>query len=173
MAEFITLTYRALADRLGVSLPAAKARVRRAKWSVSLGNDGVAIVRVPEDDLRDAERGTEGDTTPLRKSESARTQPDIAQTVSDAGQVMSDVFRLFENERERSIALEAEVRDLSVRLARSEALLEAEKARAERAEMAGRSHHEPSPKPTTEPATKPDASKQTRSLFHRFLRKVT
>jgi hypothetical protein len=41
------MTYRGIAEQLGVSIEAAKARVRRAGWRVERGNDGRALVIVP------------------------------------------------------------------------------------------------------------------------------
>jgi hypothetical protein len=41
------LTYRELATSLGVSLPAAEARVRRGRWVKRPGNDGTMRVAVP------------------------------------------------------------------------------------------------------------------------------
>ena len=48
------LTYREIADRLGVSIPAAKMRAKRNAWGVTRGNDGKAHVTVPSDALSDA-----------------------------------------------------------------------------------------------------------------------
>jgi hypothetical protein len=47
MADMRWLSYRELADIWGVALPAAKARVRRARWRRQVGNDGVGRVEVP------------------------------------------------------------------------------------------------------------------------------
>ena len=53
--DHVTLTYRELADRLGLSLDAAKSlgkrRARSGRWSRWTGNDGTARLRVPVDDL--------------------------------------------------------------------------------------------------------------------------
>ena len=48
------LTYREIADRLGVSIPAAKMRAKRNALGVTRGNDGKARVTVPSDALSDA-----------------------------------------------------------------------------------------------------------------------
>lgn len=42
------VTYQQLADRWGVSVPAAKARVRRYRWGRRTGNDGLVIVTIPD-----------------------------------------------------------------------------------------------------------------------------
>ena len=34
------MSYRELADALGIALPAAKARTRRGRWAKRQGNDG-------------------------------------------------------------------------------------------------------------------------------------
>lgn len=46
-----TLTYRELAMRLGVSLPAAKMRVTRNGWTRMKGNDGKTRVQVPTTEI--------------------------------------------------------------------------------------------------------------------------
>jgi hypothetical protein len=54
-----TLTYRELAERLGIGLKAAKARAKRhedaGRWFRFQGNDGKTHVRVPVEDLENAE----------------------------------------------------------------------------------------------------------------------
>jgi len=42
------VSYQQLADRWGVSVPAAKARVRRYRWGRRTGNDGLVIVTIPD-----------------------------------------------------------------------------------------------------------------------------
>lgn len=42
-------TYQELAEKWGVTVPAAKQRVRRAGWKRGKGNDGIVRVLVPED----------------------------------------------------------------------------------------------------------------------------
>jgi hypothetical protein len=43
------LTYRELADRLGVSVEAARRRALRARWAKQAGNDGRSRVLLPDD----------------------------------------------------------------------------------------------------------------------------
>lgn len=50
----VALSYRELADRLGVALGAAKARARRGGWARLPGNDGTMRVQVPTAALRDS-----------------------------------------------------------------------------------------------------------------------
>jgi hypothetical protein len=66
--DFQWLTYRELADALGITYRAAEARARRnvrsGKWAVRRDNDGAraARVRVPAADLEAARQGTPGNT---------------------------------------------------------------------------------------------------------------
>jgi len=48
------LTYSEIANRIGVSIPAAKMRAKRNAWGVTRGNDGKVRVTVPSDALSDA-----------------------------------------------------------------------------------------------------------------------
>jgi hypothetical protein len=53
----VRLTYEELGERLGLSLAAARMRVRRRRWPVTRGNDGKARVNVDEAELNaEAER---------------------------------------------------------------------------------------------------------------------
>ncbi|GAP24914.1 hypothetical protein GLF_1796 [Gluconobacter frateurii NBRC 101659] len=45
-------TYQELAEQWGITVPAAKQRVRRAGWKRGRGNDGIVRVLVPEDTER-------------------------------------------------------------------------------------------------------------------------
>jgi len=42
------VSYQQLADRWAVTVPAAKARVRRYRWHRQAGNDGLVIVTIPD-----------------------------------------------------------------------------------------------------------------------------
>lgn len=42
-------TYQELSEKWGITIPAAKQRVRRAGWKRGKGNDGIVRVLVPED----------------------------------------------------------------------------------------------------------------------------
>lgn len=134
MSKFSVLTYRDLADRLGVSLGAAKARVRRAKWSVSMGNDGVAQVKIPNDDLQDMERGSHSVRTHDVATIKPENLPESEWRSGDTNIALQEAFRLLEAERERSSALEVEARNLIARAVAAETLAEAEKRRADKAE---------------------------------------
>lgn len=54
MGQTVNLTYRELADRLGISFDAAKSRARRAKWPKIRGNDDAIRLLIPFDDLQAA-----------------------------------------------------------------------------------------------------------------------
>jgi len=45
-------TYQELAEQWGITVPAAKQRVRRAGWKRGRGNDGIVRVLIPEDTER-------------------------------------------------------------------------------------------------------------------------
>jgi hypothetical protein len=50
-ADEALLTYRQLAERLGITPDSARSKARRRRWNVTLDNQGVARVRVPLDAL--------------------------------------------------------------------------------------------------------------------------
>ncbi len=53
-ADEALLTYRQLAERLGITPDSARSKARRRRWSITLDNQGIARVRVPLDALPDA-----------------------------------------------------------------------------------------------------------------------
>jgi len=65
------LTYREIADRLGVSIPAAKMRAKRNALGVTRGNDGKARVTVPSDALSDSR-------PPSKKASGSSPKRDVA-----------------------------------------------------------------------------------------------
>lgn len=78
MGETLTLSYRELADHLGISFDAAKSRARRAKWPKIRGNDDAIRLLIPVEDLQSAEvRRHRSDTTDTPK------QPVHVDTPSD------------------------------------------------------------------------------------------
>ena len=66
------LTYQEAGDRLGVSPEAARAKAARRRWRRQIGNDGLARVRIPED-----ERAA-GDRQVTTRSREASDRPLIA-----------------------------------------------------------------------------------------------
>jgi hypothetical protein len=79
------MTYRELAEELGISLRAAEARARRqvraGRWHQRNHNDALktAMVKVPRADLETMRKGTAGDTAP--------TTPGGAASVAQGGTV--------------------------------------------------------------------------------------
>lgn len=49
--DTVSLTYEEIADRLNISLPSARQKVRRNRWMKTKGNDGKVRVSVPREDL--------------------------------------------------------------------------------------------------------------------------
>lgn len=70
-------TYQELADHWGVTVPAAKQRVRRAGWKRLKGNDGVVRVIIPEDTERMVT------TVPLEKEAENKALETLRDTVSN------------------------------------------------------------------------------------------
>lgn len=70
--QTIRLSYSELADRLGISLEAAKQRARRGGWRREQGNDGQVYTWVPEEALSVAPRRskTENDDTTTEPEQS-------------------------------------------------------------------------------------------------------
>src|SRR3954453_19315631 len=52
------MTYREIAQQLGISLPAAEARARRGRWTKRPGNDGTMRIAVPASVLEPAHEAT-------------------------------------------------------------------------------------------------------------------
>ena len=53
----LSLSYRELGERLSVNPEAARAVARRRRWKRVIGNDGLARIFVPPDDLDDVRGG--------------------------------------------------------------------------------------------------------------------
>ena len=62
--ETVVLTYRELAERLGIKPASAKARALRNRWHTTAGNDGLARVAVPVSALERPETAAEPKTEP-------------------------------------------------------------------------------------------------------------
>lgn len=131
-----TLAYRELANRLGISVKAAKARAKRhedaGRWFRFQGNDGRVRVRVPVQDLESAQHAQPDEAAPVGDHGAGHAQPPADEgwtaykAATDA--VIEDLRgRLDAAERARGEAL-AEAR---------QARQEAEAARVEAAELRG------------------------------------
>ena len=172
MSKHLLLTYRDLADRLGISIGAAKARVRRAKWSVIVGNDGVAQIRIPTDDLQDMDRSMNEVRSPATAKENPKKQPISEGTTQDTSTPLVEALRLLAAERERSFALEADARNLTARLAVAETLVDFERERADKAEAALSALPDPATHPDPDPATYPPNVVGKSTVFSALLRKM-
>ena len=80
------LTYRQIADRLGLSVDAARARVRRAQWLKITDNHGTVRVSVPVDALTPPNKGGERtpeqeETTTLNGSPADGVNTELADTL--------------------------------------------------------------------------------------------
>ncbi len=106
------LTYRELANRLGVGVEAARRRAQRACWSRQHGNDGKTRVHLPDDYEIERRPDGAGAVLPLH--------PDGA-------------LDAISPERETIAALEGHVATLKADVERLEADLAAERARTEKA----------------------------------------
>lgn len=49
--DYESLTYKELADRLGVKIESARKQVQRKRWQRVTGNDGTVRIQVPMDEL--------------------------------------------------------------------------------------------------------------------------
>jgi len=131
-----TLAYRELADRLGISVKAAKARAKRhedaGRWFRFQGNDGRVRVRVPVQDLESAEPSQPHEADPVGDHGADHAQPP-ADNGWTAYKAATDA--VIEDLRGRLDAAER-ARDDAVADAR-QARQEAEAARVEAAELRG------------------------------------
>jgi len=59
--ETITLTYRELAEKLGIKLESARKTAQRKHWNRTAGNDGTVRVHVPVEEFR-SPRDSTGDS---------------------------------------------------------------------------------------------------------------
>jgi hypothetical protein len=121
------LTYSELADRLGVSVQAARRRVLRSRWSRQRGNDGKARVLLPSD--------VEVEPAPARRHDSASdADAHGAATIAALESHIKTLQEELATERERSGAQLAAARaDLAAEWQRAAALLAAEQARTTQA----------------------------------------
>ena len=114
-------TYQELAEQWGITVPAAKQRVRRAGWKRGRGNDGIVRVLVPEDTER-----IETTVSPIKPAENQAlaTLRDTVEnltgaTVKQAQRIEDLTTALLDSQeknavlRERLAALEAQKKPLT------------------------------------------------------------
>lgn len=138
-----TLTYRQLADALGISLRAAEARARRrirqGQWRAIKGNDGTARFVIPLAELEAERIPTAGDTRPHAKG---TTEGDTHPHAPDLAELQAVLARLTEQtatelREARALADQraAELAELRERTARTEAERDHARTERERAEQ--------------------------------------
>jgi len=151
-------TYQELASHWRVSVPAAKARVRRSRWPRITSNDGSVTVDVPNEALR----------------EHATPEPVAADSPVESGNLTATLATLAEAHRETLQQL-ADTRD---KLDAATAALLAEKDRTAelRVRIAELEATQKQPEPATLPPPPPESSPNTvagiyppRSLLQRIL----
>lgn len=96
------LTYRQIADRLGLSVDAARARVRRAQWLKITDNHGTVRVSVPVEALLPLNKG--GERTP----EQVKTTTPNASPVDGVNTELVDTLRLAMTTLQRELDRRAE-----------------------------------------------------------------
>ncbi len=114
----VAMSYDDLAERLGISVPSARRLVQRRRWSKTVGNDGKAVIQVPDDSLaqrdgdkhpRDEDSGQPEDATTVRET----APPTVAPT-----DITSDLVA-------RLVAVQAEMAEMAQRLGMAEGELRA------------------------------------------------
>jgi chromosome segregation ATPase len=95
MAGYVWLTYRELADRLGISPDGARMKARRRKWTATTDNAGSIRVSVPEAELV----GGRTNVRPRTHSERSAEQPNAIKAFE----------ALVETLRERLVKADADV----------------------------------------------------------------
>ena len=119
MAETVSLTYKELASRLGITINSARIKVRRRKWRVLPGNhpNDTARVEVPTEWLSPVAHGGAGDggATVVSPGDSGAVLPPV--TVDDGGGLipLSRAIAMVDAERAKS------ERQLSEQQARADA----------------------------------------------------
>lgn len=122
--QTIRLTYSELAEKLGVSLEAAKQRVRRGGWRRETGNDGQVYAWVPEEALKITGKPT-SNATDVVATEPERSH-DIATTTV--------LIQALQAATERADKAEQIARDAITKAGESEARAAIAETQANRAE---------------------------------------
>jgi hypothetical protein len=92
----IALTYEALAERLGINIASARRLALRRRWQKGKGNDGRAIVQVPEDFLqcRDDSRTDAAETVAPLVPETALVSDLLARLAAAQGEIVAMAHKL-------------------------------------------------------------------------------
>lgn len=182
--EHETLTYREIAERLGLSLDAAKSlgkrRAKSGRWQRWTGNDGTARLRVPVSDLVRPEGGPGSNPggEPRVDPGSDRAgweayREAVTREINTLHATLDTLRADLDRERQRSDRLAEEVD--REREARKQAESEADKVRRERDEaikerdLAGEAHE--AAKKQRKKALDDLREEQSRSLLDRLLRR--
>jgi hypothetical protein len=128
-------TYAQAGERLGMSAEAIRSRARRAGWRTMPGNDGKALVLIPDDATIEPRPAGRPGQRPAEQTE------DVARLTEALAAAADRLADQLEHERARAdaaVTLAAELREaiavLEARLAGSEGALAEARAHAERAE---------------------------------------
>lgn len=111
-------TYQELAEQWGITVPAAKQRVRRAGWKRGKGNDGIVRVLVPEDTER-----METAVSPKKPAESQAletlraTVENLTSVTVRQAQRIDDLTTALLDSREQNAALRERLAGLEARKA--------------------------------------------------------
>jgi hypothetical protein len=117
------MSYDELAQRLGISMPSARRLVQRRRWHKALGNDGKAVVQVPDDFLSQRDNAKQaaddeyGDTTTTTPADVATTIETAPPTVA-APDITTDLVA-------RLTAVHVEMAEMARRLGTAEGELRA------------------------------------------------
>lgn len=123
--QTIRLTYAELAEKLGVSLEAAKQRARRGGWRRETGNNGQVYTWVPEEALKIADKPS-SNTTDVVATEPERSH-DIAATTA--------LIQTLQAAMERADKAEQVARDAITKAGNSDVRAAAAETRANKAEQ--------------------------------------
>ena len=100
-SETITMTYRQLADRLGVSKEAAKSRARRAGWPRVVDNTGVARFNVPASLLEEVHDESEQALSEVSSISELECTSEAIRVLRECLREMSDQLKRKDKEIER------------------------------------------------------------------------
>jgi len=109
-------TYQELAEQWGITVPAAKQRVRRAGWKRGKGNDGIVRVLVPEDTERMETAVSPKKTAESQALETLRaTVENLTSVTVRQAQRIDDLTTALLDSREQNAALRERLAGLEAR----------------------------------------------------------